>query len=130
MTTRVLVFCSDIVVFLSAVLVIAPVISDAGQSDLRSSSFSDKQRVPALFAHDEHNEKADIEACSVCHHLYQFGEKVEDASSEDMRCSDCHHVKRGSPARPLMKAYHDLCKTCHQQNRVGPITCGECHTPG
>ena len=89
--------------------------------------FHDKQRPSAVFAHDEHNEKAEIEECRVCHHVYQYGQKVEDESSEDLKCSDCHHVQTGFPTRPLMKAYHDLCKGCHLDNKVGPITCGECH---
>jgi hypothetical protein len=44
-----------------------------------------------------------------------------------LRCSDCHHRETGFPTRPLMKAYHDLCKSCHLENKAGPVTCGECH---
>ena len=94
---------------------------------LQDSAFKDAQRPPAVFAHEEHNEKAEIDECSVCHHLYEGGNKVEDESSEDQGCSDCHHVEEAHPTRPLMKAYHDLCKQCHLENKKGPITCGECH---
>lgn len=127
---RVFLASSTSIVLFFVMLTAIPTFSYEGQTSPRNSPFKDKQRAFALFAHDEHNEKADIEECNVCHHLYQFGEKVEDESSEDIRCSDCHHVQRGYPTRPLMKAYHDLCKSCHKENRVGPITCGECHTPG
>ena len=67
-------------------------------------SFNHRQRTAAIFAHDEHNEKAQIDECSICHHLYQNGVKVEGESSEDMSCSDCHAVQIGFPTRPLMKA--------------------------
>ena len=94
---------------------------------LEDSAFKDAQRPPAVFAHDDHNEKAEIDECNVCHHLYEGGNKVEDESSEGQGCSDCHNVKEGHPTRPLMKAYHDLCKVCHGEKGSGPVTCGECH---
>ena len=52
--------------------------------------FAKKQRPPAVFRHDAHNETAQIEACNECHHLYENGEKLEDESSEDQSCSECH----------------------------------------
>ena len=95
----------------------------------KSTPFKYRQRPMAFFTHDEHNEKADIAECHVCHHLYRNGVKVEDESSEEMGCSDCHPVNKGGPTRPLMKAYHGLCKGCHRNQKVGPIMCGECHPP-
>jgi len=97
---------------------------------IKDSAFEDGQRPPAVFAHEDHNEKAEIEECNVCHHLYEGGNKVEDESSEGMGCSDCHNVKEGFPTRPLMKAYHDLCQGCHKDQGKGPRTCGECHPRG
>ncbi len=94
---------------------------------LEDEAFGTRQRPDAVFVHEEHNEKAKIEECNVCHHLYKDGKKVEDESSEDMECSECHKVEGGSRTRPLMKAYHDLCKSCHRTNKTGPVTCGECH---
>ena len=94
---------------------------------IEDSAFHDRQRPAAVFAHEDHNEKAEIDECSVCHHLYEDGNKVEDESSEGQGCSDCHNVKEGHPTRPLMKAYHDLCKGCHGEKGSGPVTCGECH---
>lgn len=104
-----------------------PAYSQEDITALADKAFEDSQRPAAVFVHEEHNEKAEIEECNVCHHLYKYGKKVEDESSEDMGCSDCHKVKSGSPTRPFMKAYHDLCKSCHQANKAGPVTCGECH---
>ncbi len=97
---------------------------------LEDSAFKDRQRPPAVFAHEDHNEKAEIEDCNVCHHVYEGGNKVEDESSEDQSCSDCHTVEGEGQTRPLMKAYHDLCKQCHREKKKGPITCGECHPKG
>jgi hypothetical protein len=95
--------------------------------NLQDSAFVDHQRPAAAFNHDQHNETAELEECNVCHHVYEGGKKVEDDSSEGQACSDCHHVEKDHPARPLMKAYHDLCKQCHRANEKGPVTCGECH---
>jgi hypothetical protein len=104
-----------------------PAHSQEDITGLADKAFGDRQRPAAVFVHEEHNEKAEIEECNVCHHLYQDGKKVEDESSEDMECSECHKVEGGSPTRPLMKGYHDLCKSCHRANKAGPVTCGECH---
>ena len=94
---------------------------------LADEAFGEKQRPPAVFNHEEHNEIAEIYECNVCHHRYQDGELLEYESSEDMRCSDCHRVAEGYPTRSLMKAYHDMCQGCHEEQGAGPITCGECH---
>jgi predicted CXXCH cytochrome family protein len=86
-----------------------------------------RQRPAAVFPHEEHNETAGLDECSTCHHQYEGDTKVEDESTEGQPCSDCHNVKQGHPTRPLMKAYHNLCKGCHEENGKGPVTCGECH---
>ena len=104
-----------------------PAYSQEDITELADEAFGDRERPAAVFAHEEHNEKAEIEECNVCHHLYEDGNKVEDESSEGQGCADCHNVEEGHPTRPLMKAYHDLCKQCHLDNDKGPITCGECH---
>ncbi|NVM21706.1 MAG: cytochrome c3 family protein [Desulfobacterales bacterium] len=110
--------------------VLIPAYSQEDIVTLEDDAFGDRQRPAAVFAHEEHNEKAEIEECNVCHHLYQHGEKVEDESSESMGCADCHNVKEGYPTMPLMKAYHDMCQGCHKEKGEGPITCGECHPRG
>jgi hypothetical protein len=94
---------------------------------LEDPGFAMRQRPPAVFKHDEHNENAAIEECNECHHIYENGAKLEDESSEDQLCSDCHS-ENGSGDRPrLAKAFHLNCKGCHLQNNKGPIMCGECH---
>ena len=112
---------------LVSILTCRPVCSQEDIVSLADSAFKDRQRPAAVFLHEDHNEKAEIEECNVCHHIYEGGNKVEDDSSEGQGCSDCHHVKEDEPTRPLMKAYHDLCKECHKDNDKGPVTCGECH---
>jgi hypothetical protein len=125
------IFAPGNAVILCLVMLIAmPAFSDEGKTASKDTLFNGKQRAVAAFVHDEHNEKAGIEGCATCHHLYENGEQLTDESSEDMRCSDCHHVNKGYPTRPLIRAYHDLCKGCHLDNKVGPIMCGQCHPPG
>ena len=115
--------------FVTWMLAFLPAYSQEDITVLADEAFGKKQRPPAVFAHEDHNEKAEIEDCSICHHVYKDGQKVEDESSEDMSCSDCHNVKEKYPTRPLMKAYHDLCQGCHKETN-GPVTCGECHPRG
>jgi hypothetical protein len=107
-----------------------PAYSQEDITELADEAFGDRERPAAVFAHEEHNEKAEIEDCNVCHHLYEGGSLVEDESSEDQSCSDCHTVEGKGQTRPLMRAYHDLCKACHKQKGDGPITCGDCHPRG
>ena len=100
---------------------------------VKDSAFEgNRQRPPAIFLHDEHNEKAGIEECNVCHHIYEDGTKIPEESSEGEECSECHKLKKKDNVRPLMKAYHDMCIGCHKKRKVegkilGPVTCGECH---
>jgi len=92
-----------------------------------SDAFGQPQRPNAVFRHDAHNEKARIENCNQCHHIYLEGKLVDDESSEDKRCSDCHGLEHSGRQPGLMKAFHLNCKGCHQENKKGPIMCGECH---
>ena len=90
--------------------------------------FSKRQRPPAVFQHDAHNEKAHLEECNECHHVYdQDGKKVEDESSEGQSCSDCHELKDVGNQPGLRKAFHLNCKGCHLAKKQGPIMCGTCH---
>lgn len=105
-------------------------VSGQAQEDMvviDNSVFDSVQRVPSLFKHDEHNEKADLEDCITCHHLYQDGKLVEDESSEDQSCSDCHNLKKSKKTPGLMKAFHSSCWGCHKEKNAGPLMCGECH---
>ena len=117
-------------VFAAAIIFVILLVSAYCQEDMTAvdnSVFDNPQRVPALFKHDEHNEAAGLEDCSECHHVYEDGSKVEDASSEDQRCSDCHGKKDMGNQFALTKAFHKNCKGCHMEQSKGPIMCGECH---
>ena len=104
-----------------------PAYSQEDITVLKDSAFKNRQRSAAVFVHEEHNEKAEIEECNVCHHLYEDGKKIEDESSEDQYCSDCHELKASGSIPALMKAFHMNCKECHLDQKEGPVTCGECH---
>ena len=93
-----------------------------------NDAFENPRRPPAVFRHDVHNELAQIEDCSVCHHVYDdTGRLVEDESSEDKRCSDCHGIEASGQQPALMKAFHANCKGCHKAQKNGPTMCGQCH---
>jgi len=95
------------------------------------SGFASTMRPLPTFKHDEHNEKAGIEECSECHHVYdEQGNLVEGESSEDMLCSECHGSEGGEYPMGLVRAYHLNCKGCHESREAGPVTCGECHIKG
>ncbi len=92
-----------------------------------NSVFENPERVSSVFLHDEHNEKAEVEECNECHHIYEDEKLVEDETSEDQRCSECHEMEASGNMPALMKAYHTNCKGCHLEKKKGPIMCGECH---
>ncbi len=95
---------------------------------LDSDAFEGDRRTPAPFVHDEHNEKAGIEDCAECHHVYdEQGNLVEDESSEDQSCADCHGLEDVGSQPGLMKAFHLNCKGCHLEQQKGPFACGQCH---
>lgn len=109
------------------VFVLVSVHSQEDMERVDNSVFKNPERPSALFRHDEHNENADIENCSECHHLYEDGQMIEDGSSEDQHCSDCHALKASDSIPALRKAFHMNCKGCHLEQKQGPVTCGECH---
>lgn len=92
-----------------------------------NSVFENPERVSSVFLHDEHNEKAEVEECNECHHIYEDEKLVEDETSEDQGCSECHEMEASENMPALMKAYHTNCKGCHLEKKKGPIMCGECH---
>jgi hypothetical protein len=106
---------------------ILPALSQEDMEVIDDAGIQNKQRPPAVFKHDEHNEKAEIEECNECHHVYENGQRLEDESSEDQQCSECH-TENSSDNRPhLVKAFHLNCKGCHLAKKKGPIMCGQCH---
>ncbi len=106
---------------------ILPVFSQEDMEVIDDGGFGVKQRPAVVFRHDEHNELAEIEDCSECHHVYENGEKLEDESSEDLSCSECHDEKSSGRQPGLRRAFHMNCKGCHLENRKGPVMCGQCH---
>jgi hypothetical protein len=100
----------------------------AEESDYIDRSAYEKTTQAAVqFLHDNHNDNAGIDECSICHHLYEDGALMEGESSEDMPCADCHSPKRFNKGVTLTTAFHKNCKGCHLKEKTGPILCGECH---
>jgi hypothetical protein len=117
-------------IMIAVVMFIWPTMAMADQEDitmLLDPAFTTHQRPAVPFVHDMHNEKAGIEDCSVCHHVYKDGTLVEDESSEDESCSSCHPAKPKGKELGLMRAYHKRCITCHTETKKGPLSCGQCH---
>ncbi len=94
---------------------------------LLDPAFDHHERPAAVFNHEEHNEKAEIYECYVCHHVWEDGKIVEYESSEDQKCSDCHDVDPEAGNTGLRNAYHKLCTDCHIEKDKGPVTCAGCH---
>ena len=95
---------------------------------VEDSGFAANTRPLPAFMHDEHNEKAGIEDCIECHHVYdKAGNRLEDESSEDQECSECHGAEGDEYPMELVRRYHMNCKGCHQAEKAGPVTCGTCH---
>jgi glycyl-tRNA synthetase (class II) len=120
-----------IITLLAIILVFVLMFASAHSQDeiiqVDNDMFLNPQRPVSVFRHEEHNETAEIEDCTQCHHLYEDGKLVEDESSEDMRCADCHEGKKVESTPSLMQAFHLNCKGCHQEKKSGPVMCGECH---
>lgn len=94
---------------------------------LAPEAFGVRQRPPALFAHDKHNEKAKLEECVACHHGGKDGKQDKSASTEGTPCADCHKVKPVGKTTGLQRAYHKQCIDCHRAKGKGPLACGQCH---
>ena len=109
------------------IFLILPALSQEEMAVIEDDGFQKRQRPPAVFKHDDHNELAEIETCNECHHIYDEGEIQEDESSEDQLCSECHTEKSSDNQPGLKKAVHLNCKGCHQAKKKGPIMCGQCH---
>lgn len=106
------------------------VIAAYSQGDIlfvKDSAFETHMRPPVRFAHDEHNEKAGIFECNVCHHMYEDGQKLEFDDSIGMECSQCHLSANNDSKIDLIRVYHLQCRGCHIEEAAGPVMCGECH---
>ena len=107
-----------------------PVHSQEDVTVVEDGVFKSRERPLAVFPHDNHNEKAGIDNCETCHHLYKNGNMLPGESSEGQECSECHELTGRDNTKPVMKAYHGLCNKCHREKKRGPVTCGECHSRG
>lgn len=103
-----------------------------GQEDMvvvDNSVFGSARRPPAVFVHDEHNEKAGLDDCARCHHVYdENGQLDPNDSSEGTACSECHELTDKGSQPGLRKAFHQQCRGCHLTEARGPVMCAECHT--
>lgn len=118
-------------IFITLIVAVFAVITANSQENVKGvqdSAFKELMRPTVRFMHDEHNEKAEIEDCSACHHTFKDGKLVEDETSEDSECSECHQSENGKNPIVLITAYHANCKGCHVEKETGPIMCAECHT--
>jgi len=76
-----------------------------GMKMLKPAAFTNPQRPPAVFKHDEHNQKAKLDDCVRCHHGVENGKRSTSVSSEGTPCADCHKVKPTDGTTSLTKAY-------------------------
>jgi hypothetical protein len=90
-------------------------------------AFGKLTRPAATFVHDQHNEKAGVEDCVLCHHGGSDGVQDPEFSTEGIPCADCHAVQPDKGTTGLSKAYHLQCISCHEQSGKGPLACGQCH---
>lgn len=97
---------------------------------LGDDAFGQMERIPVSFPHERHTNA--IEDCARCHHDYDaYG---VNTGGEGQKCSECHVAEPNSQDNPvpLMRAYHQECKSCHgklrrEQSKLLPIMCGQCH---
>jgi len=94
--------------------------------------FVKKQRPAVVFNHEKHMDV--YPDCIECHHVYEYnnGDKENVWEGDEQSCSECHKLKKEDKKMPLMKAFHENCTGCHRKlakenEKTGPITCGECH---
>lgn len=50
------------------------------------------------------------------------------ASHENLvDCASCHSVVLGIDQKARKDAFHDLCISCHKEQKQGPTSCRDCH---
>ncbi len=110
-----------------ALVLVQGALAQEAMKTLAPAAFKKPQRPPAVFVHDQHNEKAQLADCVACHHGGKDGKQDRSASTEGTPCSDCHKVKPEKGRTGLMNAYHKQCIGCHRTKAKGPVACGQCH---
>ncbi len=95
---------------------------------LNDAALGVHRRPLVVFPHAMHR---NIIACNRCHHDFDaYGANQGD--DEGSKCSDCHtRTPDGNPIG-LERAFHRLCKDCHEKMRATgkdapPVMCGQCH---
>ncbi|WP_029898214.1 acidic tetraheme cytochrome c3 TmcA [Desulfohalovibrio reitneri] len=112
-----------------ALLFAAAAVAQERMLEYEAEAFEESQMPASKFDHDLH--MGEIPDCTVCHHYYEDGQKVEGADSIGMACSDCHSLGGDETnSVPLREAYHVQCAGCHEQQGKGPVACGQCHVKG
>ena len=81
-----------------AVTLLLGLVGTAHALTLKSEEFKTHRRPAVTFDHDNHNERAKIEDCIVCHHGGENGVIDPEVSSEDQPCSECHKANMPSGA--------------------------------
>ncbi|WP_291320584.1 acidic tetraheme cytochrome c3 TmcA [Desulfonatronospira sp.] len=118
-----------------AVFFLAPALySYTGMTHIYEDAFPKKERPASVFPHDEHTDvyayEYDLEELKECYYCHHFDGPDQEHTDDSVGipCSDCHPVETDDPdTTPLMQAYHIQCKSCHQDEKAGPVACGECH---
>ena len=118
-----------LLVLIAAVFLAVPAQSQQDMTTVPTEGFKQTTRLPAVFAHDAHNEKAALADCSACHHGEKDGKRDNSADTSGIPCSDCHSAQAKPGKTPLMRAFHRQCLGCHMDKQKGPVTCGDCHEP-
>jgi len=118
-----------VIIAAAAALLVLLAVSAWAQPEgpLEVDAFGAMERPAVPFMHDEHNEKAGVDDCAACHHVYDNGQLVEDEDSIGTACADCHDLDDNGSQPGLRKAYHGQCKGCHETEGKGPVACGQCH---
>ena len=91
-----------------AVTLLLGLVGTAHALTLKSEEFKTHRRPAVTFDHDNHNERAKIEDCIVCHHGGENGVIDPEVSSEDQPCSECHKANMPSGRTPLMQELHRM----------------------
>ncbi|MBF0573246.1 MAG: cytochrome c3 family protein [Desulfamplus sp.] len=119
---------ASIAIAITLILIFTPEMANASDClniNGESIDANTNTRPFVCFQHDTHNEKAGVENCDRCHHLYdEKGKLLEGQTSEGQSCSECH---AGNSSIDLAVKYHKLCRGCHLAEKKGSVVCGECH---
>lgn len=87
------------------------------------------RKLAVPYDHNEHNKKAKLKNCVVCHHGLKNGRRVTTGKGLDRRCSECHLERPMTHTDPpsLMSISHASCQGCHKKMNKGPVKCSQCH---